>query len=61
MSNPKKMGRPPVADPRIHRVEIKFSKREIEQLDALCTAYQKDRSSVIRFALSEMYKKTSAK
>ena len=60
MSECKKMGRPPVQDPRINRVEIKFSNKEINQLDNLCEIYKKDRSSLIRFALSEMYKKTSA-
>ncbi len=54
MSETKKMGRPKVENPRNKRVEVRFSDKELKELDTLTKRYKLDRASIIRMALEKL-------
>lgn len=48
MMTAKKMGRPPIENPKSNRVTVRFTEQEKKILDAYCEKYKKSRAEGVR-------------
>ena len=53
-----KMGRPPLEEPMVHKVSVRFSDREYERLKAYAEAINKSMTEVLKDGLELFYKES---
>lgn len=53
-----KMGRPPLEEPMVHKVSVRFSDREYERLKAYAEAINKSMTEVLKDGLELLYKES---